>query len=310
MNVARNLALEKSLIVIVGPTGIGKTRLSIELAKNFNTVVLSSDSRQFYKEMNIGTAKPSSQEMDGVKHYFIDSLSINDDYNAGMFETDSISILETLWKKYDVIILVGGSGLYVNAVCQGFHKIPSRDEILRKKLNEDLHLRGIALLQEQLKNLDPAYYETIDKMNPHRLIRALEVVVSSGKSNLEFKKDKLKKREFKSIKIGLNIERAALYARINLRVDKMLEDGLLEDVKQLFKYKDRQALQTVGYQELFKFIDNEISLEEAIDLIKRNSRRYAKRQLTWFKKDNEIKWFKPNQPLEVLEYIENELKIN
>jgi tRNA dimethylallyltransferase len=304
-----------TLIVIAGPTAIGKTSLSIHLAKHFSCPVISADSRQFFKEMRIGTAKPSVEEMQDVPHYFIGSHSITDNYNVGKFEKEAIALLDQLFKINEVLILVGGSGLYTDAVCNGFDELPEADETLRKKINSLLEAEGIEGLQHLLKQLDPVYYNQVDIQNPQRMGRALEVCLITGKPYSDFRKDKIKKRDFHCIKIGLNTSREVLYDRINLRVDQMMKEGLLEEVKSLEDYKQLNALQTVGYKELFDCLPEleankdqpviyQQLLKKATDQIKQNTRRFAKRQLTWFRRDEEMKWFEPKDVTSILTYIE------
>ncbi len=298
----------RSIIVITGPTAIGKTALSIAIANELNCPVISADSRQFFKEMNIGTAKPTVHEMQGVTHYFIDSHSINEDYNVGKFETDVLSLLEKIFQTNDHVILVGGSGLYIDAVCKGFDDLPEADPETRNKVNSLFETKGIEGLQELLKELDLIYYNQVDLNNPQRLSRALEVCITTGKPYSNLRKGKSTKRNFNTIKIGLNTSRELLYARINARVDDMMATGLLNEVKSLLPYKHLNALQTVGYKELFSYLENKTELYSAIELIKQNTRRFAKRQLTWFRKDQEIKWFEPNEVEKILEYIKGKLK--
>lgn len=294
---------QKTLIVIVGPTAVGKTSISIELAKRLQCDILSCDSRQFFKEMSIGTAKPAYSEMDGVTHHFIDSHSIHTSYSVGDFEREGLAKLSELFKDNDVAIMVGGSGLYVKAICEGFDDFPEIAPSVREKLNERLEIEGILPLQEQLKTLDPVHYKKVDIHNSQRVIRALEVCMGTGKPYSSFTTNKVNKRPFNILKIGINLEREKLYERINQRVDLMMKDGLLEEAKLLYPYKYINALQTVGYKELFDFFEKKITLNEATDLIKQNSRRYAKRQLTWFKRDEEIKWFEPSEFNQILSEI-------
>jgi tRNA dimethylallyltransferase len=297
------------LIIIAGPTAIGKTALSVSLAKKFNTEILSADSRQFFKELNIGTAKPSAEEMQGIPHHFINSNSIKENYNVGKFESEAIELLDVLFQKRNILLLVGGSGLYIDAVCKGFDVLPEADEEVRKKINSTLENEGIEALQELLKKLDPEYYKKVDLQNPQRLSRALEVCITSGKPYSTLREGKIKNRNFNIIKIGLNTSREKLYERINLRVDKMMQEGLLEEVKKLVPYKSANALQTVGYKELFDHLENKTDLNTAVDLIKQNTRRFAKRQLTWFKRDEEMKWFEPDETEKIIEYLSLKLKI-
>ncbi len=280
-----------TLIVVCGPTASGKTKLSIQLAKHFSAEIISADSRQIYKELKIGSAPPSDAELKEVKHYFISSLNLDEDYNAGAFEKDVLALLSKLFEKDKFAILVGGSGLYIDAVCNGFDKVPSSFPEIRKQMQNLYEAEGIEKLQNKLKELDPDYYVKIDLSNPQRLMRALEVCLGTGKPYSLLREGKKNTRDFRIIKIGLELPRDLLYKRIDARVDEMLKAGLLEEAKSLISKKDLNALQTVGYKELFDFFENRTSLDEAIDLIKRNSRRYAKRQLTWFRRDKEIQWF-------------------
>lgn len=285
---------KKTLIVIVGPTAVGKTRVSIELAKQLNCEIVSCDSRQFFKEMSIGTAKPTKEEMDGVVHHFVDSHSIHTPYSVGDFEREGLAKLEELFHEKDVAIMVGGSGLYVKAICEGFDDFPEIDSSVRETLNRRIEMEGIEPLQEQLKQLDPTHYNKVDIHNTQRVIRALEVCIGTGKPYSSFTTNKVNKRPFNIIKIGINLEREKLYERINLRVDLMMQAGLLEEAKSLYPFKEINALQTVGYKELFDFFEDKTSLKEATELIKQNTRRYAKRQLTWFKRDETMVWFDPS----------------
>lgn len=297
--------LHKNLIILAGPTAIGKTALSITLAKNYYCPVISADSRQFFKEMTIGTAKPTTEEMQGVPHYFIDSHSISEDYNVGKYETEAIALLEQLFEKHDYILLTGGSGLYIDAIWKGFDELPEADIEIRERINTLYKTEGINGLQRLLKELDYEYYHTVDLQNPQRISRALEVCLTAGVPYSTLRKGKKQMRNFNTIKIGLNTSREVLYERINQRVDKMIQMGLLEEVKTLQIHKHRNALQTVGYKELFDYLDNKTDLKTAIDLIKQNTRRFAKRQLTWFKRDEEMKWFEPEQLEEIIEYIDS-----
>lgn len=280
-----------TLITVVGPTAIGKTALSIELANYFNAPIISCDSRQFYKEMTIGTAVPNVDELAAAPHYFIQNRSIKEDYNVGQFEKDALEKITSLFKENGVVIMVGGSGLYVDAVLKGLDYFPDVDESIRAQLITDLEEFGITHLQKQLQALDPLSYNAIAIDNPQRLIRALEVTLGTKTPFSTFKNKPKTPRPFHSIKIGINADRAIIYDRINTRVDLMMEQGLLAEVKQLFVHKDLNALQTVGYKELFLYLENKMTLEEAIEDIKKNTRRFAKRQLTWFRKDPDILWF-------------------
>lgn len=295
------------MIVLVGPTAIGKTAVAIELAKHFQTEILSADSRQFYKELNIGTAKPSVDELKKVKHHFINSLSIYDSYNVGQFETDAINCLEKIFKKHDAAIIVGGSGLFVDAVCNGIDQLPESDTDLRNELKNLLEEKGIEALQKKLLKLDPDYYKKVDRSNPHRLIRAIEVCLQTGMKYSDLLKKEKKERNFFIVKIGLDDEREKIYKRINDRVDEMIKSGLPEEAKSFYSKRHLNALQTVGYRELFDFMEKKISFDEAVELIKRNTRRYAKRQLTWFRRDKEIQWFKPDEISEIVKFIKTKI---
>lgn len=300
--------MKKNLIVFVGPTAVGKTALSIDIAKKFNTEIVSADSRQFYKELNVGTAKPSPNELMQAKHYFINSHSVHDEYNVGKYEEEAIARLQQLFQKQNIVVMAGGSGLYINAICTGFDKLPDAAPSIRTELQNTLQTKGIEALQKQLQQLDVVYFQEVDKNNPHRLIRAIEVCLISGEPYSTLRKKTKQKRFFFSNKIGLTLPKEELYERINKRVDKMFENGLLQEAQNLYPYKHLNALETVGYTELFEYIENKISLSEAIDKIKQNTRKYAKRQMTWFKKDKEIQWFHPEGKEEIEKYIEDNLK--
>ncbi len=278
------------LISIVGPTAIGKTALSIRLAQHFKTEIISSDSRQFYKEMQIGTAVPTLTELASVKHHYIHHKSIHDNYNVGSFEKDALNKLDELFEAHRIVIMVGGSGLYVDAVTKGLDDFPDIDPKIRESLNSMLESDGLKSLQIKLKKLDPRTYETIAINNPHRVIRALEVCIGTNKPYSSFLKKHKTKRNFKTITIGLTADREIIYNRINKRVDLMMQDGLLEEVKCLLADKHLNALNTVGYKELFEFLEGDCTLEFAVSEIMKNSRRFAKRQLTWFMKDEKIIW--------------------
>ncbi len=279
------------LICVVGPTAIGKTTLAIKLANAFNAEIISADSRQFFKEMNIGTAVPSEAELKQAKHHFIQNISIFDDYSVGDFEKDALSLLNALFKKNELVIMVGGSGLYVDAVVKGLDKFPEVASEIREGLNAELKEKGIACLQAELQQCDPVYYKKVDINNPHRLVRALEIYRATGKPYSSYLNNKAANRSFKTLFIGLTAERETIYDRINRRVDIMIEAGLVAEAKSLYKHKDKNALQTVGYRELFEYFDGTTTIEEAISEIKKNSRRFAKRQNTWFKKNQAINWF-------------------
>ena len=288
-------AAENTLIVIVGPTASGKTGLAIELAQRLNTEIISADSRQFYKEIPIGTAAPTKEQLREVKHHFIGNLSITDNYNVSQFEADVLQLLEKKWKEHHQMIMVGGSGLYVNAVCKGIDELPDPDETLRATLNSLYKQNGIEALQQKLKKIDPEYYEVVDIHNPKRLLRAIEVCLQTGNTYTSLRKNKPKSRNFRILKIGLEIDRGLLNERINRRADEMIKNGWLDEAKSVYSFKHLNALNTVGYKEMFAFFDAKLALEEAIEKIKTNTRRFAKRQMTWFKKDRDIKWFNPRK---------------
>ena len=288
----------KTLLTIVGPTAIGKTRMAIALATHFGTEILSCDSRQFFKELRIGTAVPSAEELMAAPHHFIQHKSIFESYSVGDFERDAIALLDKLFKKHDVVVMVGGSGLYAKAIIDGLDDFPEVDEVIRQELNEAYAQKGIGYLQELLKTLDEVQYNQMDVQNPQRLIRALEVCRASGKPYSSFLQRKEKQRDFTSVQIGLTADRTEVYERINKRVDMMLEEGLLIEAQDMMPYKHLNALQTVGYKELFSFFEGECSFEAAIESIKMNTRRFAKRQFTWFQKDKRIKWFDYRSSLE------------
>ena len=300
----------KYLIVIVGPTASGKTALSIELAKHFDAEILSCDSRQFYREMTIGTAKPDAEELAAVAHHFVDNLSIEQDYNAGDFERDAMAFLEAYYIKKDVAIMVGGSGLYIRALCDGVDYFPEVDRGIRERLSQELEAGGLEGLQEELKASDPVYYTKVDLQNPHRVIRALEICRGTGEAFSSFQEKNKVERPFKIIKIGIDWLRAELYARINLRVDLMLEAGLLEEARSLYPQRHLNALQTVGYREFFDHFDGLTTLDEAVELLKRNTRRYAKRQMTWFRKEKDLIWVKAGVSLgEVVALVDGEMDV-
>ncbi|WP_342665067.1 tRNA (adenosine(37)-N6)-dimethylallyltransferase MiaA [Sporocytophaga myxococcoides] len=296
----------KYLIVIAGPTAVGKTDLCVELAQHFAVPVISADSRQFFKEMSIGTAKPTAAEMKSVVHYFIDSHSIAEPFNAGSYSEEALKLIDHLFTEKDYLILTGGSGLYIKAVCEGFDEMPEVEEETRSQLVSELSDKGLSPLLEELKVSDPVYYEQVDKSNHQRILRALEVIRSTGIPFSFYRKNEKASRNFEIIKIGLERPREELYERINRRMDLMLEAGLEAEVKALIPYKNMNALQTVGYKEVFDFFDGIYEREEMIRLLKRNSRRYAKRQLTWFKKDKEYHWFNPAQKAEIIDFIKAE----
>ncbi len=288
---------DKTLIVITGPTAVGKTKLSIEIAKELNTEIISADARQFYKELKIGTATPSGEELNQVKHHFVGHLSISQYYNAYMFEKDALRVIEDLFASKDFVVLTGGSGLYIDAVCKGIDYLPDVDKETRKNVKHIYDKQGLAGLRKILLKADPAYYRKADLFNPNRIMRAVEIYMQTGKNLSEFHSlSKPMQRPFKIIRIILNRPRQELFERINKRVDDMIEQGLIEEAWDLFLYKDYNALNTVGYKEIFAFFCNHYSLSLAIEKIKTNTRRYAKRQLTWFKKYNDAEWISIDQP--------------
>lgn len=301
---------ESFLIVISGPTAVGKTALAIELAKKYHSVILSADSRQVFKEMSIGTAKPSLEEMEGVKHYFIDHVSIHDKpiYDAAQFEKEAVDLLKELFTKHQIVIMAGGSGLYVNAVLNGLDDIPEVPDEVRKQLTKELEESGLAVLLAELQDKDPSYFERVDQKNPRRIQRALEVIRHTGKPFSTFHSGEPKLREFKVIHIGLEREREELYDRINKRMDIMLEQGLEEEAKSLYPYRTLNALQTVGYREIFEYMDGLCNREEMVERLKQHSRQYAKRQMTWLKKDESIQWFNANESDKIKEWIQTILK--
>ena len=279
------------LITVIGPTAIGKTSLAIKLAKHYNTEIISADSRQFYKELNIGTAKPSNEELLSVKHHLINNISIKDEYNISQFELDARKKIKDLFKTKDTVIMVGGSGLYIDTVLYGIDEIPNVDFSVREKLNIEFENNGLKNLLQQLKKLDPKTHKKIDLNNHRRVIRALEVCISTDKPYSYFIKNSEKKSNYNNIIIGLNSDRSKLHSLINNRVDIMIENGLLNEVKGLLKFKNLNALNTIGYKEIFEYLEKKISLDEAIEKIKTNTRRYAKRQITWYKSNKEVNWF-------------------
>lgn len=300
--------LKKTLISIVGPTAIGKTALAIQVAQHFDTEIISADSRQFFKEMAIGTAKPDAEELAAAKHHFIDSHSITQLFSTGDFEVEGLKKLEEIFEKHDTAIMVGGSGLYINALLNGLDEMPDIDLSIREKLNKQFEAEGLAAIQSQLAALDPEYFAKVDQQNPQRMIRGLEVFLSTGQKLSSMLSATKKERPFNIIKIGLNTDRAVLYNRINKRVDKMITDGLVEEVRSLTPFKQYNALNTVGYSEIFDYFDGKLSLDEAIAAIKQNTRRFAKRQLTWFRRDEEINWFEPEEKVHIIDLINKRLK--
>jgi tRNA dimethylallyltransferase len=284
---------EKALIIILGPTASGKTDLAIKTAKWLGTEIISADSRQFYRELSIGTAKPSPDQLAAVKHHFIGHLSITEHYNISRFEQDTIKLINELFLTHDTVVMTGGSGLYIDAVCYGVDEQPEHDPAIRQVLIEKYKAEGIDYLRSELLRLDPDYYQQVDLNNPHRLMRALEVCLMTGKPYFSYRKGKQKKRDFRIVKIGIDIPREELVSRTDKRVDEMMSGGLIGEARAYYEFRHLNALNTVGYKEIFDFIDGKYSLEEAVEKIRINTRRYAKRQMTWFRKDPDIKWIKP-----------------
>lgn len=298
---------EKTLIVLVGPTASGKTDIAISLARHFNTEVISADSRQFYKEIPIGTAAPSKDQLKKVKHHFIGHLSVEQKYNVSRFERDVLDLLAELFKTKDRVIMTGGSGLYINAVCKGIDELPDPDPQIRSGLDKLFEDEGIVALQEKLKMLDPEYFEIVDRNNPKRLMRAIEICLQTGTTYTALRQNQPKKRDFRIIKVGLEVERSILAERINERASEMLESGWIEEARSVHHLKHFNSLNTVGYKELYEYFDGNWDFDTAIEKIKTNTRRYAKRQMTWFRKDSDITWFKPEEVGEVIGYLEKRL---
>lgn len=297
----------KTLIVIVGPTGSGKTDLSIRVAEHYACPIISTDSRQFYRGIPIGTAQPDNEQLERVEHHFIASHELTDDFNCGAYEVAALKRLEELFYKHDTVVAVGGSGLYVKALCEGMDDLPEVEPALRQQLSDRLKREGLEALAEQLRELDPTFYEVVDRKNPARVLRALEVCIVTGKPYSALRTGVKRERPFNIVKIGVTMERAVLYERIDRRVDIMVEAGLEQEARAVYPLRHLNSLQTVGYREMFDYFDGSISRDEAIELIKRNSRRYAKRQLTWFGRDGEIEWFLPSETEKIVEYIDSKV---
>lgn len=296
-----------TLIVLIGPTGIGKTDLSLNIAEHYNTEIISADSRQLYADLKIGTAAPTPEQLARVKHHFVGTLQLTDYYSAAQYEAEVMKKLDELFKRHNVIVLTGGSMMYVDAVCKGIDDIPTVDEETRKTLMQHYENVGLERLCAELKILDPEYYDIVDKKNPKRVIHALEICYMTGQTYTSFRTSQTKERPFNIIKVGLRREREELYARINKRVDIMMEDGLLEEAKSVYQYKDLNSLNTVGYKEMFKYLDGEWELPFAIEKIKQNSRIYSRKQVTWFKRNTDITWFHPDDTDNIMSFIEERL---
>lgn len=294
----------KKLIVVAGPTAVGKTDISVRLAKHFGTEIISADARQIFRELEIGTAKPSAEQLAEVPHHFISSRSIHDEYNAASFGEEALSTVRKLFESHDRVVVCGGSGLYIRALLEGFDDVPEIPEGVREKITEEYTSKGLAWLQDQVKTNDPEYYEIVDEKNPHRLIRALEIWRATGMQMSHWRKQSKRENDFGVVKIGLTLPSEELYKRIDARMDKMLADGLFEEAGRLYQYRDLQALQTVGYREIFAYMDKSYDRDEAIRLLKRNTRHYAKRQMTWFRKDTEFAWVRPDQWDEIVNLAE------
>ncbi len=292
------------LVAVVGPTGSGKTEVGIRLARHCGAPVLSTDSRQVYRGMAIGTAQPTEEQLRLVRHYFIADRDIGSDFNCGLFEREALGLLDDLFRRHDTVIAVGGSGLYVRALCEGMDELPPADPLLRRRLEERLHGEGLAVLAAELRQLDPDYCRIADLQNPSRVLRALEVSLSSGLPCSSFRTGERRERDFRIVKIGIELPREELYARIDRRVEAMMAAGLEEEARALYPYRHLNALQTVGYRELFEWFDGILTRDEAVDLLKRNTRRYAKRQLTWFRRDPGIRWFAPDRIDEMIRFVD------
>ena len=295
--------MKKTLIVITGPTAVGKTALCLEIAKHFDIPIINADSRQIYRELRIGTAQPTKEQMQEVKHYFVGALGLDDYYSASLFEQQVLECLEQQFLTNDYALLSGGSMMYIDAVCDGIDDIPTIDDETRTLMKQRLADEGLEALVDELKRLDPEYYEIVDRQNPRRVVHALEICTMTGKTYTSFRKREKRQRPFQIIKIGLNRPREELYDRINQRVDQMMADGLLEEARSLYPLRHLNALNTVGYKELFDHLEGRWPLEEAVERIKGNTRRYARKQLTWYKKDERMKWFHPQETEQIISYI-------
>lgn len=299
--------MDKVLLLIAGPTAVGKTSCGIEVAAHFGTEIISADSRQIYRETSIGTAVPSPEELARVKHHFIQTVSVREYYNASVFEYQVLERLQELFKVYDLVLMVGGSGLYIDAVCEGIDDLPKADAHLRRQLQEELRQKGLQVLTERLKQLDPLSYSRVDLKNPMRVLKALEISIQTGKPYSSFLSDTRKERPFHILRVALDLDRQLLYDRINMRVDRMMKDGLMEEVNKVHHLREYTAMKTVGYRELFQVLDGKLSLEEGVDLIKRNTRKFARKQLTWLRKEPDYHWFSPENCPSLIDWVEKEL---
>ena len=297
--------MKKTLIVITGPTAVGKTTLCMDIAKHFGIPIINADSRQIYRELKIGTARPTDKQIQAVRHYFVGTLGLDDYYSASLFEQQVLQLLDQLFQTSDYALLTGGSMMYIDAVCDGIDDIPTIDEETRRLMKQRLADEGLEALCEELRRLDPEYYEIVDRQNPRRVVHALEICTMTGKTYTSFRRRERRQRPFRIVKIALNRPREELYERINRRVDQMMSDGLLDEARALYPKKELNALNTVGYKELFDYLDGRWPLEEAVERIKGNTRRYARKQLTWYKKDKQIRWFHPDDKQSIIDYIIN-----
>jgi tRNA dimethylallyltransferase len=299
-----------TLIVVLGPTGVGKSDISIQLAKHYHSEIISADSRQFFRELSIGTAVPSSYELQMVPHHFIQNKSIHDYYNVSEYEAEALHLINELFSKINPVILTGGSMLYVDTICNGIDDIPTVDPEVREDVIRWYEKNGIDAMRERLREVDPEYYQIVDLNNPKRLLHAVEIYQMTGMPFTSFRRKTIKERPFRIIKLGINQDRKVLYDRINERVLRMMDAGLLEEAKSVYPFRNLNSLNTVGYKELFSYLDGNCTLEEAVDLIQRNSRKYARKQLTWFRRDHQIEWFEPEQIQEIIEYVDQKMSEN
>ena len=304
--IAMTMSTKRQLIVVVGPTASGKTDLSIALARHYNAPIISTDSRQVYKGLPIGTAYPSEEQLQAVEHHFIAELELTEDFNCGQYEQRALERLDLLFKTHDTVVAVGGSGLYVRALCEGMDNLPQADAALRDTLADRLQNEGVEALAEQLKELDPEYYNIVDRQNPARIMRALEVCLTSGQKYSELRSGERKERDFQIVKVGVTMPREQLYDRVNRRVDMMVDAGLEAEARAVLPYRHCNSLRTVGYSEMFDYFDGTTTLDQAVELIKRNTRHYAKRQLTWFRRDADVQWFNPSDREQIIKYIDSQ----